>query len=103
MYVLSIFSLAILYHFLPAHQTLFRGNTNLTKVVELSMTWYGMSFLEASVGPVLRRLCSDKVAIEVDPTRTTRPKDVEKNAEQLVYWCQEFWNQIYSVRTECPK
>ena len=104
MYVHSLFLLPILHHSLPAHQTLFRGNTNLTKVVELSMTWYGMSFLEASIGPVLRRLCSDEVVIEVDPTRTTRgPKDVEKNVEQLVYWCQEFWNQIYSVRTECPK
>lgn len=87
----------------PAHSTLFRGNTILTKIMELCMNWYGKAFLEASIGPVIRRLISEKVAIEVDPMRTTKGlKDVEKNVEQLIYWCHEFWKQIYSVREECP-
>ncbi|KDR84991.1 hypothetical protein GALMADRAFT_233525 [Galerina marginata CBS 339.88] len=86
-----------------SHQTLFRGNTTLTKTIELCMTWYGKSFLEASIGTVLRRLCAEKVAIEVDPMRSGKStRDVEKNVEQLIYWCHEFWNQIYSVRAECP-
>ncbi|KAF8898740.1 Rho GTPase activation protein [Infundibulicybe gibba] len=86
-----------------SHQTLFRGNTILTKVMELCMAWYGKAFLEASIGSVLRRLCAEKVAIEVDPLRSGKgTKDVERNVEQLIYWCQEFWNQIYSVREECP-
>ncbi|KAF8216242.1 Rho GTPase activation protein [Mycena galopus ATCC 62051] len=72
-----------------SHQTLFRGNTIFTKVMELCMNWYGKAFLEASIGSVLRRLCAEKVGIE-------------KNLDLLIYWCQEFWNQIYSVRTECP-
>lgn len=88
----------------PAHQTLFRGNTILTKVMELCMTWYGKAFLEASIGSVLRRLCAEKVAIEVDPFRSGRStKDVERNVDQLIYWCQEFWTQIYSVRGDCPQ
>ncbi|KAF9481431.1 GTPase activating protein [Pholiota conissans] len=84
-------------------QTLFRGNTTLTKTVELCMAWYGKAFLEASIGSVLRRLCAEKIAIEVDPMRSGKgTKDVERNVEQLIYWCNEFWNQIYSVRSECP-
>lgn len=68
------------------------------------MSWYGRAFLDASIGNVLRRLCAEKVAIEVDPLRSKKgAKDVERNVEQLVYWCGEFWNQIYSVRNECPK
>jgi hypothetical protein len=87
-----------------AHQTLFRGNTVLTKVMELCMTWYGKAFLEASIGPVLRRLCAEKIAIEVDPVRSGKgQKDVERNVELLIHWCQEFWKQIYSVRMECPQ
>lgn len=87
-----------------AHQTLFRGNTILTKTMELCMAWYGKAFLEASIGSVLRRLCAEKVAIEVDPLRSGKStKDVERNVDQLIYWCQEFWNQIYSVRAECPQ
>ncbi|KAF7339472.1 Elongation of fatty acids protein [Mycena sanguinolenta] len=86
-----------------SHQTLFRGNTIFTKVMELCMNWYGKAFLEASIGSVLRRLCGEKIAIEVDPVRSGKgTKDVEKNLDLLIYWCQEFWNQIYSVRTECP-
>lgn len=87
-----------------AHQTVFRGNTILTKVMELCMAWYGKVFLEASIGTVLRRLCGEKVTIEVDPARSGKgTKDVERNVDQLVYWCHEFWNQIYSVRMECPQ
>jgi len=68
------------------------------------MTWFGKPFLEASIGSVLRRLCAEKVAIEVDPMRSGKStKDVERNVEHLIYWCQEFWNQIYSVRAACPK
>ncbi|KAF8873707.1 hypothetical protein CPB84DRAFT_618997 [Gymnopilus junonius] len=86
-----------------SHHTLFRGNTILTKTIELCMTWYGKAFLEASIGPVLRRLVAEKVTIEVDPMRSGKStRDVEKNVELLIHWCQEFWKQIYSVRTECP-
>ncbi|TFK77098.1 Rho GTPase activation protein [Pluteus cervinus] len=87
-----------------SHQTLFRGNTTLTKVMELCMAWYGKAFLEASVGSVLRRLCAEKVGIEVDPMRNTKgPKDVERNVEQLLYWCREFWAQIDSAKSQCPQ
>ncbi|THV04952.1 Rho GTPase activation protein [Dendrothele bispora CBS 962.96] len=86
-----------------SRQTLFRGNTTLTKVIEQCMSFYGKAFLEASIGPVLRRLCSEKVAIEVDPLRSRKStKDVERSVELLIYWCREFWNQIYSVKDECP-
>ncbi|KAF5375031.1 hypothetical protein D9758_000282 [Tetrapyrgos nigripes] len=86
-----------------SRQTLFRGNTILTKVIEQCMSFYGKTFLEASIGSVLRRLCNEKVAIEVDPMRSRKStKDVERNVELLIHWCQEFWNQIYSVRDECP-
>ncbi|KAF8078622.1 GTPase activating protein [Lyophyllum atratum] len=87
-----------------SHQTLFRGNTTLTKVMELCMTFYGKAFLEASIGSILRRLCAEKVSIEVDPLRSGKSsKDVERNVDLLIYWCHEFWNQIYSVRSECPQ
>ncbi|PVF96880.1 hypothetical protein CPB86DRAFT_816006 [Serendipita vermifera] len=52
-----------------ATNTLFRGNTVLTKTMELAMAWYGKKFLEASVGPVIRRMIAEKVEIEVDPSK----------------------------------
>lgn len=95
--------------------TLFRGNTVLTKTMELAMVWYGKQFLDRSIGPVVRRMCAERVAIEVDPVRlgipaagggvggTGRIKDLEANVKLLVYWCHEFWQQIWQVRGECPK
>ncbi|KAG6899502.1 hypothetical protein C0993_009677 [Termitomyces sp. T159_Od127] len=88
----------------PGQNTLFRGNTTLSRVMELCMNWYGKTFLEASVGGVIRKLCREKVAIEVDPARRSKgSKDIERNFELLTTWCQEFLDQIYAVRTECPQ
>lgn len=67
------------------------------------MARYGGAFLEASVGGPIRRVCGDKVAIEVDPVRSGKgARSTEKSVEALVFWCQEFWGSIYEARHECP-
>ena len=66
------------------------------------MVAQGKAFLEASIGTVVRRLCTDKVAIEIDPARSHK-KNVEKQTELLVFWCQEFWNSIYNAQKQCPE
>jgi len=76
---------------------------NTIQTVELFMAWYGKSFLESSVGDVIRRISIERVSIEVDPTKTSQPTwDLEKNVDTLVYWCRELWNSIYRVKSECP-
>ncbi|ESK88880.1 gtpase activating protein [Moniliophthora roreri MCA 2997] len=86
-----------------SHQTLFRGNNNLTRIAEQTMAWYGMDFLESSIGNVLRRLVAEKVCIEVDPMRSGKsPKDIERNVETLVTWCKRIWSQIFAARQSCP-
>ncbi len=75
-----------------------------TKTMEIFMAWYGSSFLEASVGSVIRRLCSEKVSIEIDPIRVGKnTKALERNVDLLVHWCKEFWKSIYDARMQCPK
>ncbi|KAF8642289.1 hypothetical protein AX16_009559 [Volvariella volvacea WC 439] len=89
---------------LHSQQTLFRGNTTLTKVMELCMVWYGKAFLEASIGAVLRKLYAEKVGIEVDPVRSGKGvKDIERNVDQLLHWCKEFWLQIDGAKAKCPQ
>jgi len=73
----------------------------LTKAIDCAMNCYGKRFLEASVGPIIRRFCGEKPVIDMAPARVGK-KELDKNAESLAYWCGEFWNQIYSVRAECP-
>lgn len=69
------------------------------------MNYYGRSFLEASVGSILRRLCAEKVTIEVDSVRSgsRSAKEAERQLELLLYWCKEFWEHIYAARMDCPK
>jgi hypothetical protein len=87
-----------------ASNTLFRGNTVYTKTMELAMSWYGRTFLESSVGRVVRELCLEKISIEVDPMRCNKgSKELEKNVDLLVHWCNSLWEDIYAVRYECPK
>lgn len=89
---------------LSAIDVIFRGNTVVTKTIELAMRYYGRQFLEASIGPVLRRIYSSKLSIETDPRFNTKgAKDIEKNNEQLYNWCQEVWNDIYATRGQCPE
>lgn len=86
-----------------SHNTIFRGNTTFTKTMELAMAFYGKAFLESSIGSTIRRICSEKVAIEVDPVRSGKgAKEVERGVDQLIHWSQEVWNQIYAVRNQCP-
>lgn len=86
-----------------SHNTIFRGNTTFTKTMELAMAFYGKAFLESSIGSTIRRICSEKIAIEVDPVRSGKgPKEVERGVDQLIHWSQEVWNQIYAVRSQCP-
>ncbi|VDB84482.1 unnamed protein product [Peniophora sp. CBMAI 1063] len=79
-------------------QTLFRGNTALTKTAELTMGWYGRTWLEQSLGNSIRRLCVENVCLETDPTRGGTSRDVTN----LLQWCSEFWREIYDARYECP-
>ena len=72
--------------------------------MELAMAFYGRAFLEASIGRVIRQICSDKITIEVDPNRSGKsPKDVERGVELLVEWCQTIWDSIYAHRSDCPQ
>lgn len=67
------------------------------------MVWYGKSFLESSVGSVIRRICIERISLEVDPSKTSKPtRDLERDVDALVHWCQEMWNSIYSAKSECP-
>jgi hypothetical protein len=76
---------------------------NTIQTIELFMTWYGKCFLKSSVGGVIRRICAERVSIEVDPSKTSKPiRDLEKNVDALVLWCQELWDSIYRARSECP-
>ncbi|BGP08329.1 hypothetical protein JCM10049v2_004176 [Rhodotorula toruloides] len=84
---------------------LFRGNTILTKTIELYLRLIGAEYLDASIGNVIRRICADKVEIEIDPMKVkpgTKDKDLLANTHALHEWTLTLWNSIYDAREKCP-
>lgn len=82
--------------------TLFRGNTLLTKTVELHMRFVGSDYLDKTVGQVLRDLCEQRVIIEIDPARLDHKDDLSENLQALEKWCDTIWSSIYNNRHSCP-
>ncbi|GAA5888185.1 hypothetical protein JCM5296_000222 [Sporobolomyces johnsonii] len=85
---------------------LFRGNTILTKSVELYLRLIGAEYLEASIGEPIRRICKEKVEIEIDPMRLKsgwKEKELQANIHALHEWTLTVWNSIYDAREKCPQ
>lgn len=85
---------------------LFRGNSILTKSIELYLRLVGTDYLEASIGKPVRKLCAAKVDIEIDPTKMrvgSKDKDLQHNVQELREWTLTVWNAIYDAREKCPK
>ncbi|GJN90708.1 hypothetical protein Rhopal_003722-T1 [Rhodotorula paludigena] len=80
---------------------LFRGNTILTKSVELYLRLIGAEYLDASIGEPIRRICAEKVEIEIDPMKLkpgTKDKELQANVHALHEWTLTLWNSIYDAR-----
>ncbi|KAA1076919.1 hypothetical protein PGT21_024173 [Puccinia graminis f. sp. tritici] len=88
---------------------LFRANTLLTKMLEAYMRLVGRSFLESSIGPVVRRICIAKTELEIDPAKLKpslsahqKEKIVTENVKELKKICNEIWQSMYINRSKCP-
>ncbi|GAA5894034.1 uncharacterized protein JCM6883_003702 [Sporobolomyces salmoneus] len=85
---------------------LFRGNTILTKSVELYLRLIGAEYLEASIGETIRKIIKDKVEIEIDPMKLKsgyKDKELLSNVHALHEWTTTLWNSIYDARERCPQ
>lgn len=85
---------------------LFRGNTILTKSVEFYLRLIGAEYLDASIGDVVRRICADKVEIEIDPLKLragAKEKEIVRNTSALQEWTKKLWDAIYRARGKCPR
>lgn len=94
--------------------TLFRGNTTLTKTMEFAMMHYGRPWLDKSLGTPIRRLISERICIDTDVIKIekrskremgdmTVPQILEINVRLLVEWCTRIWGAINNARDYCPK
>mmetsp|Transcript_9902 Transcript_9902/g.29926 ORF Transcript_9902/g.29926 Transcript_9902/m.29926 type:complete len:871 (+) Transcript_9902:80-2692(+) len=79
------------------HKVYLRGNSLMTASVDKFMKVVAIetgSFLQDTLGELIRSVCEQKLECEVDPTRVSDPKEAELGLEQLGNITQTFWDAI---------
>ncbi|KAK5168164.1 GTPase activating factor [Saxophila tyrrhenica] len=81
---------------------LFRGNTLLTKSLDIHMRRVGKEYLEAALASKIKEINEKEPDCEVDPNRVNTPADLERNWRRLLHWTKEVWQAIVSSKDQCP-
>jgi hypothetical protein len=82
---------------------LFRGNTLLTKSLDLHMKRLGKEYLEETLSEKLREINEKDPECEVDPNKVTSQHELERNWRRLVNCTEEVWRVIYNSVLRCPQ
>lgn len=81
---------------------LFRGNSLLTKSLDLHMRRLGKEYLEETIGERLREIDEADPECEVDPSRVPRADDLERNWRNLISLTTGVWKSISASASRCP-
>jgi hypothetical protein len=81
---------------------LFRGNTILTKSLDIHMKRLGKEYLEETLGDKLKEIADKDPDCEVDPNRITNQNDLDRNWRRLIHYTQECWKCISNSANKCP-
>lgn len=81
---------------------LFRGNSILTKALDLHMRRLGKEYLEETIGERLRSIEESDPECEVDPSRVQRADDLERNWRVLIALTTGVWKSIANTASRCP-
>ena len=81
---------------------LFRGNSLLTKALDLHMRRLGKEFLEETLGERIRDIDESNPDCEVDPNRIKQNEDLPRNWRNLIALTESFWIAIKGTIGRCP-
>ncbi|PKY07373.1 putative GTPase activating protein [Aspergillus campestris IBT 28561] len=81
---------------------LFRGNSILTKALDLHMRRLGKEYLEETIGERLREVDESDPECEVDPSRVHKADDLERNWRTLIARTTSIWKAIANSASRCP-
>lgn len=81
---------------------LFRGNSLLTKALDLHMRRLGKEYLEDTLSEKMRDIDESDPDCEVDPHRVKNPEDLERNWRNLKALTENIWDSIASSALRCP-
>ncbi|PVH97023.1 hypothetical protein DM02DRAFT_534083 [Periconia macrospinosa] len=82
---------------------LFRGNTLLTKSLDIHMKRLGKEYLEETLSEKLREINEKDPECEVDPNRVSSQSDLDRNWRRLINLTEDVWRAIYNSASRCPQ
>jgi hypothetical protein len=82
---------------------LFRGNTLLTKSLDLHMKRLGKEYLEETLSEKLKEINIKDPDCEVDPNKVTSQHELDRNWRRLINCTEEVWRAIYNSVSRCPQ
>lgn len=74
----------MLFNFCSDPNTIFRGNSLASKLVDELMKVSGPHYLRSTLKPVIDAVLAEKKPCEVDPLRLEKPEEAASNLENLV-------------------
>lgn len=81
---------------------LFRGNSLLTKALDLHMRRLGKEYLEETLCEKMRDIDESDPECEVDPNRVKNPEDLSRNWRNLIALTENVWKSIAGSADRCP-
>ena len=81
---------------------LFRGNSLLTKALDLHMRRLGKEYLDETLGERIRDIDESDPDCEVDPNRVRNREDLNRNWRNLVALTESVWLSIKASPNRCP-
>ncbi|KAL3234859.1 Inhibitory regulator protein BUD2/CLA2 [Nakaseomyces bracarensis] len=93
----------------PSINSLFRGNSVLSKTLEIYFLRVGKEYLEKAFGDIIYELLKQESSFELDPARLIAETDKEKeeqlskNENSLLKWVRVIWNRILETSNDLPQ
>ena len=81
---------------------LFRGNSLLTKALDLHMRRLGKEYLEETLCEKMRDIDESDPECEVDPNRVKNQEDLSRNWRNLIALTENVWKSIAGSANRCP-
>ena len=81
---------------------LFRGNSLLTKALDLHMRRLGKEYLEECLSEKMRDIDESDPDCEVDPNKVDNPEDLQRNWRNLIALTENVWKSIANSAHRCP-
>lgn len=82
-------------------ETLFRGNSLVTKGLDSYMKLVATPYLDHVIGPTIKKIYTSKKSCEVDPTRE-KEENIPKNFTRLLKLAQTIINAVVASASACP-